>query len=136
VVEERIGGSDEADGMPTVLRIGLSVSVLAVASGPYVKGASKMAQSCARVEKVSASRQYLAGVAVLGLLTRFLGVVAFRNGTVVDTFNIHSVLAETRPLAAHNVRLGHTPAGDDADYSRLLAVSALDVADAVKLETS
>jgi hypothetical protein len=54
VVEERMGGSDEAEGMPTVLRIGLSLSVLAVASGPYVKGASKIAHSCARVEKVAA----------------------------------------------------------------------------------
>lgn len=48
-------GDDEAF-IPTVLKIGSTMPVLAVASGPIVNGKPKIAQSSATEEKVTATQ--------------------------------------------------------------------------------
>ena len=101
-VEEMTGGSDEAEGIPRVLRIGSRVPVLAVASGPTVKGRSKMAHSSATAEKVAARSSVnaivvlrgqleLQRVTVSSRLTRFLCLIASFIYTVIHAVDVHLV---------------------------------------------
>lgn len=109
---DMIGGRDDSDGIPTVLKTPSDVLMLAVASGPTVIGKPTMAQSSAKAENVAKYCQ--CDVAVTGRtllepqspghrLTCFLCCIACVIYTRIRPVDIHLILTKTRPRSGAEV---------------------------------